>query len=594
MTSSSNYHRLPSYGQLPASHGGASGGGSCRSRALRAMRSSLPLLLACLLSSSLTYAVVIYTMQTRAPPGHGLPAGSPADGLPGGAALRGLPGGGAVGAGRFAAGEQQQQQQQQGQGGSAAAAAAAVAAARVAATTQRQQGAAAAQQKAADAAAPNPQQLPAPARTPLHEPADAAAPAPAASAADAAAAEAAANAAALAAFGRSGRMTVAIVNHAPYHLEIVAGWLHVLSQLPTEVIWYQAGQASPAGSYSPQLLLEIQGFRDIMGGVRYMMVPTTSRAVRVDFAVFISPEYFEKETKAFLDAAMPISSVMLAHNGGNVAVQRVSALAPRTHVAGLAPHVAGAVRRELGVDADWAMAVLPFEPKYAHPPNRAQEPCSLSSVDAISCLHGFSIQGNFEPARRNYTRVWSMLRDHAARGELPTRHPLPPLHLHLVGRGAVEHLGLPAEVAPLTTVHFNEKYPDYYERIHHTNALLLVLGSSAYVTSKMSSTLVSSLITGTPVVADDALLAAYTEDFLPRDAAFVMRPGEDEVDAMLRVLRKSPAEIYRVHRRVREHAAALNARTAQLLTSRWMPLQSEVANRHAALHVPYAPPGQTR
>lgn len=232
-------------------------------------------------------------------------------------------------------------------------------------------------------------------------------------------------------------------------------------------------------------------------------------------------------------------------------------------------------------------------------------------MDAISCLHGFSIQGNFEPARRNYTRVWRMLRDHAARGELPTRHPLPPLHLHLIGRGAVENLGLPEEVAPLTTVHFNEKYPDYYERvggrgrgsaerglglggvmgvaapqsalwqagggarrrrcarralparaspgpllprartrerppphsspprraaqIHHTNALLLVLGSASYTTSKMSSTLVSSLITGTPVVADEGLLAAYSADFLPREAAFVMREGEDEVDAMLRV-----------------------------------------------------------
>jgi hypothetical protein len=53
-------------------------------------------------------------------------------------------------------------------------------------------------------------------------------------------------------------MTVAVVNHAPYHLEIVAGWLHVLSQLPTEVIWYQAGQASPDGSYPPQRLLDIQ------------------------------------------------------------------------------------------------------------------------------------------------------------------------------------------------------------------------------------------------------------------------------------------------------------------------------------------------
>jgi hypothetical protein len=33
-----------------------------------------------------------------------------------------------------------------------------------------------------------------------------------------------------------------------------------------------------------------------MGGIKYTMVPTTARALRVDFALFISPEYFGKET----------------------------------------------------------------------------------------------------------------------------------------------------------------------------------------------------------------------------------------------------------------------------------------------------------
>jgi hypothetical protein len=94
-----------------------------------------------------------------------------------------------------------------------------------------------------------------------------------------------------------------------------------------------------------------------------------------------------------------------------------------------------------------------------------QEPCSLASFNALSCLHGFAIQGNFEPQRRNYTRVWSMLQARLAAGDLPTAPPLPPLHLHLIGRGAVEALKLPAAVKGLTTVHFNERYPQYYERV---------------------------------------------------------------------------------------------------------------------------------
>lgn len=60
-----------------------------------------------------------------------------------------------------------------------------------------------------------------------------------------------------------------------------------------------------------------------------------------------------------------------------------------------------------------------------------------------------------------------------------------------------------------------------------------MLGSQIYVTAKMSSTIVSSLMTGVPVVADEAVLKAYT--FLGRDDVFLMHAGEDEVDAMLRV-----------------------------------------------------------
>jgi hypothetical protein len=49
----------------------------------------------------------------------------------------------------------------------------------------------------------------------------------------------------------------------------------------------------------------------------------------------------------------------------------------------------------------------------------------------------------------------------------------------------------------------------------------------------MSSTVVSSLTTGVPVIADEAVLRAYS--FLGHEDVFLMHKGEDEVDAMLRV-----------------------------------------------------------
>ncbi len=62
---------------------------------------------------------------------------------------------------------------------------------------------------------------------------------------------------------------------------------------------------------------------------------------------------------------------------------------------------------------------------------------------------------------------------------------------------------------------------------------MLVLGAKFYLQYKISSTTVSSLMTGVPIIADAATLKAYT--YLTPEHVFLMHPGEDEVDIMLRV-----------------------------------------------------------
>ena len=240
--------------------------------------------------------------------------------------------------------------------------------------------------------------------------------------------------------------------------------------------------------------------------------------------------------QAFLNASRPLASAMIAHNGGNSALARLAALSPRARVVALAPHVAAAAKAAHGVAADWAMATLPFRPR---------DPCSVGPLDALGCLDGFAIQGNFEPQRRNYTRLWAAL-EARMRSEgggngngttlwrrLPADPRLPELRLHLLGRGHVEALGLPPAVAASAQVHFNADYPDYYEAIHRAHGLLLLLASDAYTSTKASSSVVASLVASTPVVADAATLRAYS--FIPPGAAFALRKGEDEVGAMLRV-----------------------------------------------------------
>jgi hypothetical protein len=70
-------------------------------------------------------------------------------------------------------------------------------------------------------------------------------------------------------------------------------------------------------------------------------------------------------------------------------------------------------------------------------------------------------------------------------------------------------------------------------QIHHTHALLMLLGSNNYLLQKMSSTVVSSLMTGTPIIADAKVLKSYT--FLKPEHVHLMGPGETEMDVMQRV-----------------------------------------------------------
>lgn len=92
------------------------------------------------------------------------------------------------------------------------------------------------------------------------------------------------------------RMRVAIVNEAPYHLEIVAGLLQMVSGMPVDVTWYQAGQVTADGVLSPVELVELTGFAQLLGYLPLMRQGTTTPEP-CDFAILVSPEYFEEATK---------------------------------------------------------------------------------------------------------------------------------------------------------------------------------------------------------------------------------------------------------------------------------------------------------
>jgi len=98
-------------------------------------------------------------------------------------------------------------------------------------------------------------------------------------------------------FKQTGRqMRVAVVNDAPYHLEIVAGLLQVLSSMPVDVTWYQAGQTTADGTLTAAELVDVTGFTQLLGFLPHME-PRTGTPAPCDFAIMVSPEYFLHETK---------------------------------------------------------------------------------------------------------------------------------------------------------------------------------------------------------------------------------------------------------------------------------------------------------
>lgn len=172
----------------------------------------------------------------------------------------------------------------------------------------------------------------------------------------------------------------------------------------------------------------------------------------------------------------------------------------------------------------WMLASLPFQPT----PN-----CNSTQPVLGSCLHGFSIQGKFSNLRRNYSSLWAGMTTSLANLSSPPLSAL--FRLNILGKGP-DRLALPPALASLVTLHRRLPFPQFYTTIGSTIALLPSLAGGRYYTDKFSSTIITSLSTGTPVLASPAFAETYT---MLSDAGAVLLQGVEEgvVDAMVRLMR---------------------------------------------------------
>ncbi|GAX79067.1 hypothetical protein CEUSTIGMA_g6507.t1 [Chlamydomonas eustigma] len=112
----------------------------------------------------------------------------------------------------------------------------------------------------------------------------------------------------------------------------------------------------------------------------------------------------------------------------------------------------------------------------------------------------------------------------------------------VLGKGGMrEQLGIPAEVD--ADVEYLERlpYPEFWGRIYRSFALVPAFGMPVYYESRISSTIIASLITGVPLIAEQRLLDTYT--FFTPEHVFLRKEGEDEVAAMYRIMGMPEEEI---------------------------------------------------
>jgi hypothetical protein len=193
----------------------------------------------------------------------------------------------------------------------------------------------------------------------------------------------------------------------------------------------------------------------------------------------------------------------------------------------LTPHTAAALTARLQAvallgltSARWLLPTLPV----GVPNTSCLEPHA-------PCAARFTVQGNLNARRRNYTQLLEGMQ--ALRGQLAAAN----VRLQLIGSTAEGNQPLiPAGLEGLLTLHANLGFREFYTQIQTSLALLPAVAGSGYLDgTRITSTVITSLITGVPMLADSAFMRAYR--FLPAACFYEQREGESEAAAMLRVAR---------------------------------------------------------
>lgn len=138
----------------------------------------------------------------------------------------------------------------------------------------------------------------------------------------------------------------------------------------------------------------------------------------------------------------------------------------------------------------------------------------------------FAMQGDYDSRRRDYQAIFSQLEKFFGSDELSDENKK--LNLHLLGHGP-EPL-VPASVKEHVFFDSSLDYLDYYALLSRSFALLPSFTTDEYLDRKASSSIPAALIGGTPLVATQAMLDAYS--YLTNDVVWFQQERETDMDVV--------------------------------------------------------------
>jgi hypothetical protein len=107
--------------------------------------------------------------------------------------------------------------------------------------------------------------------------------------------------------------------------------------------------------------------------------------------------------------------------------------------------------------------------------------------------------------------------------------------VHVIGKGYPHALSIPTSLTNIIKTHTNLPYGPFYCLICHSAALVPAFNRHAgYTQSKISSSIITSLMTSTPIIMQQQHLLAYS--MLSANSVYLRDASEPAVSSVMRVL----------------------------------------------------------